>query len=136
MRPSPTSEITVPRPRFDRAAPVPDRMTHAALATGVGQAPTTRLLSTMLGAAAGAVLVLLLAPAWWVVATPPLMLAALCGWGLATKRLLILRLSLRAVPVARVVLEVLRALMVLLGLLAAVAGIGGIVRLLLSPWRM
>ena len=132
--PTPTSEITVPRPKFDRAAPVPDRLMHAALATGVAQAPTPRLLGTMLVAATGAVLVLLIVPGCWVLAAPGLCVAALAGWGLTTKRLMILRLNLSEAPVLSAVLHVLRAAMALLGVAALLAGLAGFLRMLLSPW--
>jgi hypothetical protein len=138
---TPTTEITVPRPRFDRAAPVPERTLHAVLATGVGQAPTRRLLRALLGGALCAVAVLLLAPEWWVAATPFLCLTALSGWGLASKRLLILTLNAQSPPRPRTVLvlrvlRVLRAAMAVLGIAAALAGVAGFVRLLLRPWAL
>lgn len=135
-RQTPSSEITVPRPKFDPAAPVPEQVLHRFMATGVGQAPTRRLIAAMLGAAAGAVAVLLAPPGLWLVATPLLCVVAVSGWGLATKRLYILDLSPHRFAALRVLLHLLRAAMLLLGVGAAAAGAAGFVRLLLRPWSL
>jgi hypothetical protein len=132
MPPTPT-EITLKRPKFDRAAPVPERVMHGILATGVGRAPTRRLLGAFVSGGVGAVAILLIAPRWWVVATPLICLTAVSGWGLTTKRLFIFQLHGGARPAARLLLEAMRAAMAVIGVTAALAGAAGFVRLLLRP---
>ncbi|MGI8496170.1 MAG: hypothetical protein ACR2OG_01100 [Gemmatimonadaceae bacterium] len=120
--------------KFDPDAPIPRRTIHDLLATGVGQAASSRLLGTMLLGFGAAIIIMLLTPMrWWVTAAAPLCIGSFAAWGVASKRLHALDVAHLSAPRKRLMFALSKGAAATVGVLAGLAGVIGALWLLMEP---
>ncbi|HEU4563705.1 MAG TPA: hypothetical protein VFS05_03610 [Gemmatimonadaceae bacterium] len=128
--------MLTPSTSFDPIAPLPPRTLATIMATGAGQAASTRLQRCAVYALLGALAIVVVAPRWWLASMPLIAAGAFGIYGLATQRRYELDAEQQRAPVLRAALQASRGAAIIAALVAAGLGIIGLVLALLTPRQL
>lgn len=125
--------MLTPPTSFDPIAPLPPRPLANIMATGAGQAASSRLERCAVYALLGALAIVVVAPRWWPASMPLIAAGAFGVYGLATQRRFELDAEQQRAPVLRAALQASRGAAIIAALVAAGVGLIGLVLALMAP---